>query len=275
MVALVSPSKNVETVRLPARGSTFERISFVAADSVGARSAWSRLVDRYGDVPPEQAEAVVVLGGDGLMLQALHRHLNDRLPIYGMSLGSHGFLMNKFEEQGLRERLQQAEYNVIHPLRMVAIDSAGDTHEALAINEVSLFRQTYQAAKIRISVDGQVRLPELICDGVLVASPAGSTAYNLSVGGPILPLGAPLLSLTPISPFRPRRWRGAVLSNLARIKFEVLDAAKRMVSAVANHREFRGVQEVTIQEMPEVNISLMFDRGYALGDRVLAEQFVT
>lgn len=278
MTVLAVPSKNEMTfpsIRTPVVAPTFERISFVAADFGDARSACDRLAERYGNVPPEQADVVVALGGDGLMLQTLHRHLNDRIPIYGMNLGSLGFLMNKYEEQCLVERLQQAELNVIHPLRMVAIDSTGVTHEALAINEVSLFRQTHQAAKLRISVDGQVRLSELVCDGALVATPAGSTAYNLSVGGPILPLGAPLLALTPISSFRPRRWRGAVLPNLARIKIEVLEADKRPVSAVANHREFRGVQEVTIREMPEVDISLLFDRGHALGERVLAEQFLS
>ena len=173
------------------------------------------------------------------MLQTLHRFMNDRVPIYGMNRGSVGFLMNDYSEEDLRERLARAEVSVIHPLSMSAVDSAGEAHEALAINEVSLFRETYQAAKLRISVDGTVRLEELICDGVLVATPAGSTAYNLSAHGPILPINAPLLALTPISPFRPRRWRGALLPNVASITFEVLEADKRPVSAVADHAETR------------------------------------
>ncbi|MEQ1614496.1 MAG: NAD kinase [Hyphomicrobiaceae bacterium] len=251
----------------------FERIAFVAAETDEGRLALDRLTHRYGHIAPEQADVVVALGGDGLMLQTLHRHLNDRVPIYGMNRGSLGFLMNNYDETGLVERLQQAEISIIHPLRMVAVDSTGTSHEALAINEVSLFRQTHQAAKLQISIDGHVRMPELICDGTLVATPAGSTAYNLSVNGPILPLGAPLLALTPISAFRPRRWRGAVLPNAARIKIEVLEPDKRPVNAVANHREFRGIREVTIREMPELDIMLMFDRGHALGERVLSEQF--
>jgi NAD+ kinase len=260
-------------IKAPARVPNFERIAFVAADTDDALRARDRLMQRHGDVAPEQADVVVALGGDGLMLQTLHRHLNDRIPIYGMNRGSLGFLMNNYNESGLIERLQEAELSIIHPLRMVAMDSTGISHEALAINEVSLFRQTHQAAKLRISIDGQVRLPELVSDGALVATPAGSTAYNLSVNGPILPLGAPLLALTPINSFRPRRWRGAVLQNSARIKVEVLEPEKRPMNAVANHREFRSIQEVTVREMPEIDVMLMFDRGHTLGERVLTEQF--
>ena len=276
MTALVTPTaRNLffTAIKTPARIPNFERIAFVAADTEEGSQARDRLALRYGNIAPEQADVVVALGGDGLMLQTLHRHLNDRVPIYGMNRGSLGFLMNNYDETGLVERLQQAEISIIHPLRMVAVDSTGTSHEALAINEVSLFRQTHQAAKLQISIDGHVRMPELICDGTLVATPAGSTAYNLSVNGPILPLGAPLLALTPISAFRPRRWRGAVLPNAARIKIEVLEPDKRPVNAVANHREFRGIREVTIREMPEIDIMLMFDRGHALGERVLSEQF--
>jgi NAD+ kinase len=259
--------------RNPARSETFQRIAFVASESDQARRARVRLEQRYGATAQEQAEIIVALGGDGLMLQTLHRHMKDRIPVYGMNRGSVGFLMNDYQENDLIERLKQAETNIVHPLRMVALDSAGRSHEALDINEVSLFRQTYQAAKLKISIDGTVRMHELVCDGALVATPVGSTAYNLSAHGPIFPLGAPLLALTPISPFRPRRWRGAVLPNSDRITIEVLEPDKRPVSAVANHREFRGICAVTISETPEIDILLMFDRGHALGERLLMEQF--
>lgn len=276
MTVLVTPTTRTmffDAIKRQTMSPTLGRIAFVASDNVDAICAHDRLSQRYGNVAPEQSDVVVALGGDGMMLQTLHRHLNDRIPIFGMNRGSLGFLMNNYEEDGLIERLQQAELSVIHPLRMVAIDSSGVSHEALAINEVSLFRQTHQAAKLRLSIDGHVRLPELVSDGVLVATPAGSTAYNLSVNGPILPLGAPLLALTPISSFRPRRWRGAVLPNSAQIKIEVLEPEKRPVSVVANHREFRNISEVVVREMPEVDIRLLFDRGHALGERVLTEQF--
>jgi NAD+ kinase len=263
----------VTAARKPARAKRFERIAFVAAESDEARRALGCLMQRYGSIAPEEADLIVALGGDGLMLQTLHRHLNDRIPIYGMNRGSMGFLMNDYRETDLIERLEQAETNIVHPLKMVAVDSTGRSHEAVAINEVSLFRRTYQAAKLKISIDGTVRMHELICDGALVATPAGSTAYNLSVHGPILPLGAPLLALTPISPFRPRRWRGAVLPNSARIGIEALEPEKRPMNAVANHREFRSICEVTISEIPEIDILLMFDRGRALGERLLTEQF--
>ena len=264
----------VTPARAPASAGRFERMAFVASESDEACRARDRLLQRYGAVAPEQADIIVALGGDGFMLQTLHRHLKDRIPIYGMNRGTVGFLMNDYRETDLIERLQHAEASIVHPLSMVAVDSTGSCHEALAINEVSLFRQTYQAAKLRISIDGDVRMQELVSDGALVATPAGSTAYNLSVHGPILPLGAPLLALTPISPFRPRRWRGAVLPNSARIKFEVLEAEKRPMNAVANHREFRSVREVAISEMPEIDILLMFDRGHALGEQLLNEQFL-
>ena len=216
----------------------FRNIAFVASDTEEALAARARLAERYGDAPPDKADAIVALGGDGLMLQTMHRHLTSRIPIYGMNRGSVGFLLNDYREDGLLERLESAETTVIHPLRMTAHDTSGAKHQALAINEVSLFRQTYQAAKLRIAVDGTFRLDELICDGVLVSTPAGSTAYNLSAHGPIIPINAPLLALTPISPFRPRRWRGALLPNEAKVGIEVLEAEKRPVSAVADHTEF-------------------------------------
>jgi NAD+ kinase len=238
-----------------------------------ARQALERLARRYGNAEAKSADAIVALGGDGLMLQTLHRHMRDRVPIYGMNRGSTGFLMNDYSEDDLTARLARAEINVIHPLTMRAVDAQGRRHEALAINEVSLFRQIYQAAKLRISIDGRVRLPELICDGVLVATPAGSTAYNLSAYGPIVPINAPLLALTPISPFRPRRWRGALLPNAAKIRFDVLEGDKRPVSAVADHSETRSVTRVDVEQATGIDLYMMFDAGHSLDERVLSEQF--
>jgi NAD+ kinase len=258
---------------MPTIAKNFDKIAFVASDVPEARHALERLVKLYGNADARKADAIVALGGDGLMLQTLHRHLNDRVPIYGMNRGSFGFLMNEYSEEDLRGRLARAEINVIHPLAMRAIDRNGGKHEALAINEVSLFRQTYQAAKLRISVDGKVRLDELICDGVLVATPAGSTAYNLSAYGPILPINAPLLALTPISPFRPRRWRGALLPNVAKLQVDVLEPDKRPVSAVADHAEFRSVMRVEVEQASAIDLFMMFDPGHSLDERILSEQF--
>lgn len=253
--------------------SRFDKIAFVASDTKEAIEALASLSKRYGNAPVDQADAIVALGGDGLMLQTMHRHLNSRTPIYGMNRGSVGFLLNDYRENGLKERLNQAEITVIHPLLMTAHDRHGVKHEALAINEASLFRQIYQAAKLRIAVDGKVRMDELICDGVLVSTPAGSTAYNLSAHGPILPITAPLLALTPISPFRPRRWRGALLPNDAHVKIDVLEPDKRPVSAVADHTEFRDVVRVEVKEESGVDIFMMFDPGHTLAERILSEQF--
>jgi NAD+ kinase len=258
---------------MPEISRKFEKIAFVATEAPEAREALARLTLRYGNAEPKQADAIVALGGDGLMLQTLHRFMNDRIPIYGMNRGSVGFLMNEYREDDLIERLKHAEINRIHPLSMAALDMGGRTHRELAINEVSLFRQTYQAAKLRISVDQKVRLEELICDGVLVATPAGSTAYNLSAYGPILPINAPLLALTPISPFRPRRWRGALLPNRAHIEINVLEADKRPVSAVADHFEVRSVMRVTVEEAGAIDLFMMFDPGHSLDERILSEQF--
>ncbi|MBM3544727.1 MAG: NAD kinase [Alphaproteobacteria bacterium] len=251
----------------------FSKIAFVASETKEAERAHKRLVKLYGDVSPGKADVIVALGGDGLMLQTMHRHLHSRIPIYGMNRGSVGFLLNDYKENGLKERLQKAEVSTIHPLRMTAHDKDGVTHEALAINEVSLFRQIYQAAKLRIAVDGKVRMDELICDGVLVSTPAGSTAYNLSAHGPILPIDAPLLALTPISPFRPRRWRGALLPNNAQVTIEVLEPDKRPVSAVADATEFRDVVRVEVREESGIDIFMMFDPGHTLAERILSEQF--
>jgi NAD+ kinase len=251
----------------------FQNIAFVASEMKEAEAARRELVARYGDTPPKQADVIVALGGDGLMLQTMHRYLDSRIPIYGMNRGSVGFLLNDYREDQLLERLEKAEINVIHPLRMTAYDRQNAEHRALAINEVSLFRQIYQAAKFRISVDGRVRLDELICDGILLSTPAGSTAYNLSAHGPILPINAPLTVLTPISPFRPRRWRGAILPNEAIVLIEVLEPEKRPVSAVADNTEFRDVIAVEIREASDVDIFMMFDPGHSLAERVLQEQF--
>lgn len=251
----------------------FESVAFVASETAEAREALVRLAARYGNAPPDQADAIVALGGDGLMLQTLHRFLLKRIPIYGMNRGSVGFLMNEYGEDDLKERLAAAEIARIHPLKMKAQDRLGREHEALAINEVSLFRETFQAAKLRIAVDGKVRMEELICDGVLVATPAGSTAYNLSAYGPILPINARLLALTPISPFRPRRWRGALLPSTAHIRIDVLEADKRPVSAVADHFETRSVLHVEVEQADEHELLMMFDAGHNLDERILSEQF--
>jgi NAD+ kinase len=251
----------------------FRNIAFVASETEEAQAAQRDLVARYGDAPPEGTDIIVALGGDGLMLQTMHRYLTNRIPIYGMNRGSVGFLLNDYREDSLFERLEAAETTVIHPLRMTAYNRQHTKHEALAINEVSLFRQIYQAAKLKISVDGKVRLDELICDGVLVSTPAGSTAYNLSAHGPILPINAPLLALTPISPFRPRRWRGALLPNEAIVLVEVLEPEKRPVSAVADNVEFRDVVAVEVREESGVDIFMMFDTGHTLAERILSEQF--
>jgi NAD+ kinase len=249
------------------------RLAFLASDRPEAQDARERLTERYGDVPEDEADVVVALGGDGFMLETLHRSLATRKPIYGMNRGSVGFLMNDYAEEGLLERIDAAEWARIHPLVMVAKDIEGHTVEALAINEVSLLRQTRQTAKLRILIDGKVRMAELSCDGALVSTPAGSTAYNLSAHGPIIPLDSRVLGLTPISAFRPRRWRGALLSHTAKVTFEVLEADKRPVSAVADNVEVRDVVEVKVQENRKISLSMLFDAGRSLEERVLAEQF--
>ena len=258
---------------MPKPNARFERIAFVASDTPEARAALERMTARYGNADIAVAEVIVALGGDGLMLETLQRHMHDAIPIYGMNRGSVGFLMNEYHEDGLLERLERAELSRIHPLSMTAIDERGTTHSALAINEVSVFRETHQIAKLRISVDGKVRLDELACDGLLVATPAGSTAYNLSAYGPILPINARLLALTPISAFRPRRWRGALLPAAAHIEIEVLEADKRPVSAVADNIETRSVIRVTVEEARQTEILMLFDSGHNLDERILSEQF--
>ena len=251
----------------------FEKIAFIAASTPEARDAYGRLEKRYGNVDPNSADVIVALGGDGLMLQTLHKFMNSGKPIYGMHRGTVGFLMNEFVEEGLAERLREAHITVIHPLVMHARDAQGRTQEHRAINEVSMFRQSAQAAHLRVLIDGQERLAELVADGMLVASPAGSTAYNLSVQGPIIPINAPLMALTPISPFRPRRWRGALLPDKAKVTVEVLDADKRPVAAVADHDEVRSVRAVDIAMDHAVSINMLFDPGHNLDERILREQF--
>jgi len=251
----------------------FKHIAFVASDTLAAQRARARLVRRYGDAKPEAADVIVALGGDGLMLATLQRFMNSGKPIYGMHRGTIGFLMNEFSESALHRRLAAAEVTVIHPLIMHARDAGGRVHRHRAINEVSLFRQTYQAARLRVLVDGKVRLAELVADGILLATPAGSTAYNLSVQGPIIPVGAPLLALTPISPFRPRRWRGALLPDRARVTIEVREADKRPVAAVADHDEVRSVRSVEIGMDHSIAMHMLFDPGHSLDERILREQF--
>jgi NAD+ kinase len=255
---------------VPAR---YKSIAFVASDVPAAQQAHHRLVKRYGDARPENADVVVALGGDGLMLATLQRFMNSGKPIYGMHRGTVGFLMNEFSETGLVERLAAAEVSVIHPLLMRARDAAGHAHRHRAINEVSLFRQGHQAAQLRVLVDGKVRLPALVADGVLVATPAGSTAYNLSVQGPIIPIGAPLMALTPISAFRPRRWGGALLPDRARVRIDVLEGDKRPVAAVADHDEVRSVRSVEISMDHSTSMHMLFDPGHSLDERILREQF--
>jgi NAD+ kinase len=252
---------------------SFQQIAFVAATTPEARSAYDKLTAEYGNSEPKSADVIVALGGDGLMLQTLHRFMNSGKPIYGMHRGTVGFLMNDFAPDRLRERLTAAHRTVIHPLLLRARDTQGRIHEHRAINEASLFRQSAQAAHLRVLVDGQERLTELVADGLLVATPAGSTAYNLSVQGPIIPINAPLLALTPISPFRPRRWRGALLPNRAKVTIEVLDAGKRPVAAVADHDEVRSVVSVDVSMDHDTAIDLLFDPGHNLDERILREQF--
>jgi NAD+ kinase len=249
-------------------------LHFVAASAREAQAALTDMKSRYRDAGPDAADIVVALGGDGFMLQTLHAFLGRGKPIYGLNLGSVGFLMNEYRADDLEIRLAAAEATQVHPLRMRTVDRRGATREALAFNEVSLLRQTSQAAKIRITVDDKVRIAELICDGILVSTPAGSTAYNLSAHGPILPIDADLLALTPISAFRPRRWRGAILSHRARTRFEILEGGKRPVSAVADDLEVRDVERVDVAEDRSVAMTMLFDAGHSLDERILAEQFV-
>lgn len=250
------------------------RIHFVASRGRRDDPAVEALVDRYGQSPLGDAEVIVALGGDGFMLHTLHRMIETDLPVYGMKTGNVGFLMNRFEKDGLGERLCAAQEVSLYPLKMRAETTSGEVHEALAINEVSLLRQSNQAAHLRVSINDAVKVEQLVSDGILLATTAGSTAYNFSVRGPILPLGTDALALTPISPFRPRRWRGAVLPASARVTFEVLDPEKRPVSATADAFEVRDIARVDIHEARDVSLRLLFDPDHSLEDRILNEQFL-
>ena len=249
-------------------------ISFSAAPTELAQASREKFVARYGDCPLTHARVVVALGGDGFLLETMHAVLGRETAVYGMNCGSVGFLMNAFNEEDLPSRLQRAQAAVLHPLRMHAVRETGAVEEAIALNEVALLRQLRQAAKIRITIDGRVRLPELICDGVLLSTPAGSTAYNLSAHGPIVPLSANLLPLTPVSAFRPRRWRGALLPSAAEVLFEVLESGKRPVAAVADFTEVRDVVSVAVSEDRTVGMTVLFDPDQGLSERIIAEQFV-
>jgi len=251
----------------------FNQICCLASDHIEAQQALADLQKHHHFVSAEDADVIVALGGDGFMLQTLHDSMHAMIPIYGMNLGSVGFLMNEYHKTNLIERLNKAEIAQIHPLSMRAITATGEEQSALAINEVSLLRETRQTAKLRISIDGKVRMEELICDGLIVATPAGSTAYNLSAYGPIIPINAGLLAVTPISAFRPRRWRGALLPHSASIQIEVLNAGKRPVSAVADNTETRNITSVFVEEDRSITINMLFDEGHSLEERILAEQF--
>ncbi|PKP74757.1 MAG: NAD kinase [Alphaproteobacteria bacterium HGW-Alphaproteobacteria-6] len=250
------------------------RITFMASETAQAQAARERLVARYGSVPAKQADVIVALGGDGFMLQTLHGTAHLGLPVYGMNCGTIGFLMNEFGEDGLSDRVAEAEEAVINPLHMTAHRADGSISEALAINEVSLLRAGPQAARLAISIDGKRRMEELVCDGALVCTPAGSTAYNYSAHGPILPIGAEVLALTAVAAFRPRRWRGALLPKSARVRFDVLDPVKRPVMADADGRSVREVVAVEVWSDPGVRHRILFDPGHGLEERLTREQFV-
>ena len=249
------------------------RLAFVASSATSARAALKDLEDAYGNTQPEDADVIVALGGDGFMLESMHRYMELGVPLFGMNRGTIGFLMNRFEAEGLPERVARAHRQDLRPLRMKARCEGGTTLDAVAFNEVSMLRQERQAAKLRLTIDGRVRMDLLICDGVIVATAAGSTAYNLSANGPIIPIGTPLLALTPISAFRPRRWRGAQLSSTAEVVVEVIERWKRPVSAVADHNEARNVIEVHIAEDPDASVGMLFDPDHNLEERILIEQF--
>lgn len=254
---------------------TQPRIALLASPAPQAQAALAKLATTLGRVAPQDADVICALGGDGFMLQTLHRYGALGLPVFGMKLGTVGFLMNQHRPESLVERLHAAEAAVLRPLEMVAVTESGASVRSLAYNEVSLLRQTRQAAHLRVHLNGQVRLEELVCDGALVATPAGSTAYNYSAHGPILPLGSQVIALTPIAAFRPRRWRGALLRSDTEVRLEVLDGYKRPVSATADSHEVRDVAEVTVREARDRTVTLLFDREHNLEERILNEQFLT
>lgn len=249
------------------------KLHFTASNAPSSVQAFQDLISRYGQVAAGDADIIVPIGGDGFMLQTIHAHMNTGQKIYGLNRGSVGFLMNEYGQHDLPGRIVQAEEETISPLAMTAEDIHGEIINALAINEVSLFRQSYQAAKIKITVDSKTRLQELVCDGIMLATPAGSTAYNLSAQGPIIPLDAPLLALTPVSPYRPRRWRGALLPNHVKVKFDIIEQSKRPVNAVADHTEVKSVRHVSVQLSTVHKATVLFDPNHSWDERILAEQF--
>jgi len=270
---LAFPARHVILVSKGVPEPMGKKIAFAASDTELAQAAMAKLSKTYGEVSEAEADVVVALGGDGFMLQTLHRTTGLDVPVYGMNRGTVGFLMNGFDPYGLLERLAEAEEAIINPLAMRAETVGGEICEALAINEVSLLRAGPQAAKLRVSVDGRVRMEELVCDGALVATPAGSTAYNYSAHGPIVPIGADVLAMTAMSAFRPRRWRGALLPTRAQVRFDVLEAEKRPVMADADGRSVKKVKRVEIRSEPSIRHRLLFDPGHGLEERLIQEQF--
>jgi NAD+ kinase len=263
---------------MASNGTSFQRLALLASDTPRAAEAYDALLNQGDWVPLGEADAAVVLGGDGFMLQVLHAMLDAGrvIPAYGMNLGTVGFLMNRYDKRAaIAARVNKARRWTISPLRVEAVTQDGETHELRAINEISLLRETRQTAKIEVTVGDRVRIRELVCDGVLVATPAGSTAYNLSANGPILPLDSKMLALTPISPFRPRRWKGAILPDRMKIILKVLDPSKRPVAAVADQKELRDIAEVRLQIAHDCDLTLLFDPGQSLEERIVAEQFIT
>ncbi len=250
------------------------KIHFHPADTDEGRAALKELTSACGQATPEDADIIVALGGDGTLLEALHEYYTLKKPFYGMNKGSVGFLLNPYRTASLSERLAKADKVTLHPLRMTARTEGGETVEAIAFNEVSLLRQQHNAAKISITVDGVERLEELVCDGVLVATPAGSTAYNLSAHGPILPLKSNVLAITPISAFRPRRWRGAVLPSHVAIRFDIREGGKRPVSSTADFTEVRNIKSVEVRQSESIGIDLLFDPDHTLEERMIKEQFL-
>lgn len=249
------------------------KIAFVASQSENAQKSLKQMVDRYGQADPDQADVIVVLGGDGFMLHSLHQYMYQKIPVFGLRRGTVGFLMNDYQSNNLVERIQQAKKTVLHPLAMTAEKISGETFDSLAINEVSLLRQTKQSAHIEVKINGQTKIDNLVGDGVMVATPAGSTAYNLSAHGPVIPLGTQVLAVTPISPFRPRRWRGAIIPSHAEVCFRVKNHHKRPVAATADNFEVRDVKHVTVTEAREIEIEMLFDEHHNLEDRIINEQF--
>ncbi|MBY7649131.1 MAG: NAD kinase [Candidatus Liberibacter europaeus] len=251
-----------------------QKIHFIASDTVKAQGAYHRFVDIYGNSSSEEADVIVVFGGDGFMLQNLYKSIEHGKPVYGMNCGSVGFLMNEYYEDGLLERLSMALEHVFHPLRMVVFKNNDDiSEEMFAVNEVSILRQSFRAAKLKVIIDNQVRLHELVCDGLIIATPVGSTAYNFSAHGPILPLDSPLLALTPVSPFSPRRWRGALLPNNVVVEVQVLESEDRPVSATADHTRIEYISCIQISQFTDASIHILSDPNRSWSDRIMAEQF--